>query len=67
MRLGNKENISIDVSLCNKQVELVLVKNCTRNGVQFFCTSGSDLCNSTNFMLKYTKNEKRCYKHGKEK
>lgn len=32
-----------------------------------FCTSGSDLCNSTNFMLKYTKNEKRCYKHGKEK
>ena len=42
-------------------------KNCTRNGVQFFCTSGSDLCNSTNFMLKYTKNEKRCYKHGKEK
>lgn len=36
-------------------------------GVQFFCTSGSDLCNSTNFMLKYTKNEKRCYKHGKEK
>lgn len=36
----------------------MLVKNCTRNWVQFFCTSGSDLCNSTNFMLKYTKNEK---------
>ena len=34
--------------------------------MQFFCTSGSDLCNSTNFMLKYTKNEEGAI-YGKEK
>lgn len=35
-------------------------------GCNFFCTSGSDLCNSTNFMLQYTKNEEGNI-YGKEK
>ena len=33
----------------------------------FFVLVGQALYNFAIFMLQYTKNEERCYKHGKEK